>query len=173
MAGYGTAMNDTVTVRRATADDWEAAAGLLAELGRPPVVGTDTADAHRVAFAGYLDRSDAVALVGEAGGEIVGFCDLEFRTRLNFLEREAWIPDLIVAEQARSGGVGAALLAEAERIAAERGCFSLTLESAAWRTRAHGFYRREAMPDVGLCFAKSLTGVVWPPPPPSFESPSP
>ena len=154
-----------MTVREATVEDWPVVAALLAELGRPDVAGGEDEAAHRAAFAAYLARADATALVAELDGEIVGFCDLEFRQRLNFLEPQAWIPDLIVSPQARSRGAGAALLARARELAAARGCFSLSLESASWRTRAHAFYEREGMADTGKAFSVSLTGAQWPPAP--------
>jgi len=153
----------TATVRRATVRDFETVIRLLAELGRP-TVDPDDAD-HRAAFERYLGRSDAAALVAEVEGEVVGFLDLEFRQRLNVTTEQAWIPDLIVSEAARSGGVGAALLAAATDLARERGCFGMGLESASWRTRAHAFYEREGWSRTGLSFTKMLDGTQWPPAP--------
>ena len=152
-------------VREARTHDWPVVAALLAELGRPDVRGRDDEDEHRAVFEGYLRRPDAVALVAEENGEIVGFVDLEFRDRLNFGTPQAWIPDLIVAEAARSRGAGKALLAAAEERARSRGCFALTLESANWRERAHAFYEREGMNNVSASFAKILGGEEYPPAP--------
>ena len=107
-----------------------------------------------------------MALVAETeGGDLIGFCDLEIRQRLAFLLPQAWIPDLIVSERARSHGAGAALLARAEQIAHDRGCWGLSLESATWRTRAHSFYIRKGWTESGKSFTKSLSGERWPPPP--------
>lgn len=152
-------------VREATAGDWPAVPDLLAELGRPDVRGAPDEDAHRDAFESYLARPDAVALVAVDGDRVVGFCDLEFRQRLNFLTPQAWIPDLIVGENERSRGAGAAMLARAHELSRERGCWSLSLESATWRTRAHAFYLREGLTDAGKAFSRTLTDVQWPPPP--------
>ena len=109
---------------------------MLAELGRPDVRGADDEDFHRGRFEDYLARPDTLALVAAVRGGVVGFIDLEFRQRLNFREEQAWVPDLVVAESSRSRGAGKALLAEALGRARARGCWSLTLESASWRTRA-------------------------------------
>jgi GNAT superfamily N-acetyltransferase len=153
-------------VRTATAEDWPAVATLLAELGRPDVLGTPEEAASRRVFIDYLDRDDGVALVATDGDSIAGFCDVEFRPRLNFTTPQAWVPDLIVAEAARSRGAGAALLNRAEELARERNCWSITLESATWRTRAHAFYEREGWEDTGHAFAKVLAeGMDWPPSP--------
>ncbi|MGH2691125.1 MAG: GNAT family N-acetyltransferase [Actinomycetota bacterium] len=152
-------------IREARPGDWPEVAALLAELGRPDVRGTDEESAAREVYERYLARDDATAFVAERDGRVVGFVDLELRTRLNFTTPQAWIPDLIVAEEARSGGVGAALLQRCEEIAREGGCWSLTLESANWRERAHAFYEREGWTFSGKAFAKVLADIEWPPAP--------
>ncbi|HVL90984.1 MAG TPA: GNAT family N-acetyltransferase [Actinomycetota bacterium] len=163
-------MNGAVSVRPARSSDWAAVAALLAELGRPAALGAPEEPALREVFEAYRTRADAAALVAESGGRIIGFCDVEFRVRLNFVEPQAWVPDLIVTEAARGTGAGRALLAEAERLARERGCWGMTLESAAWRTAAHAFYRHTGWTDAGLAFTKPLSDRVWPPPAPSGRS---
>jgi GNAT superfamily N-acetyltransferase len=155
-----------VTVREARAEDWSPVAALLAELGRPQALGTGHEPVLREVFERYLSRPDVVALVAEVDGAVVGFVDIEFRTRLNFEDPQAWIPDLVVAESARSRGAGHALLARAEELAGERGCWGMTLESATWRTRAHAFYLREGWEESGKSFTKALGDTPWPPAPP-------
>ena len=91
---------------------------------------------------------------------------MEFRQRLNFPAPQAWIPDIVVAESARGTGVGRALLARAEEIARERGCWGMSLESASWRTGSHAFYERVGWADSGKSFTRNLSGQRWPPPPP-------
>ena len=152
-------------VREARASDWPAVSALLAELGRPDVRGSDDEDEHRKAFEQYLARPDAVGLVAVDDGDVVGFIDLEFRQRLNFRTPEAWVPDLVVAEGARSRGAGSALLAEALERARAQGCWALTLESASWRERAHAFYVREGMEHKGHSFVQLLVDIDWPPKP--------
>jgi GNAT superfamily N-acetyltransferase len=156
-------------VREARAEDWPAVARLLAQLGRPDVAGTEEEEAARRVFEDYLRRDDAVALVAEDDGRVAGFCDMEYRVRLNFTSPQAWIPDLVVDRDLRSRGVGAALLDRAEVLARERGCWGITLESATWRTRAHAFYLREGWSDSGKSFIRSLSDRPWPPPPPEDE----
>jgi ribosomal protein S18 acetylase RimI-like enzyme len=154
-------------VRDAAPEDWPAVEALLAELGRPDVRGTPEEDAARQVFLDYLRRDDTEALVAEQDGRVVGFVDMEYRVRLNFTTPQAWIPDLIVAEDGRSRGAGAALLARCQELARARGCWSLSLESANWRDRAHAFYRREGLEDLARSFSKGLSGAGanWPPRP--------
>ena len=152
-------------VRAAKAGDWPEVVTLLAALGRPDVRGTDEEAAARDLFERYLEREDTLAFVAELDGRVVGFVNVEFRDRLNFQTQEAWIPELIVGEDARSKGVGAALLGKCEEVARARDCWSLSLESANWRERAHAFYLREGMEDLAHAFVKVLADVEWPPKP--------
>ena len=94
--------------------------------------------------------------INEAG-QVVGFVNVEYRDRLNRTTAEAWIPELIVAEAKRSTGVGKRLLAEAERVSRERGCWGIALESATWREDAHRFYEREGWNHAAKAFVKGLS----------------
>ena len=141
-------------------------AELLAQLGRPDVRGRENEAEARVVFERYLDRPDAVLLLAERDGRILGLLDIEYRARLNFTAPQAWIPDLVVGEDSRSAGVGRALLTRAEELARDRGCWGMELESATWRERAHAFYVREGWTDAGKSFSKLLAeGLDWPPAP--------
>ena len=155
-----------VLVRDARSEDWPAVLALLVQLGRPEPSPEEDEATLREVFDRYLQRPDAVALVAEEDGRVVGFMDMELRTRLNFATPQAWIPDLVVDGSARRRGAGAALLARAEEIARERGCWGMTLESATWRTEAHAFYESQGWKYGGKSFAKPLSDRVWPPPPP-------
>src|SRR3954468_478106 len=108
-------------VREGQPADWLPAAALRAELRRPDVLATSDPDRHRIAYEEYLERPDTVALVAEDEGGILGFVDMEYRERLNFVSPQAWIPDLIVTARARSSGVGKALLSACEERARTRG----------------------------------------------------
>jgi GNAT superfamily N-acetyltransferase len=159
----------TFVVREAREEDFEAVTALLEELGRPKVLGRGEQHeaAQRAHYREWLTTPGFYAFVADDDGEVVGFIDLQMVPRLNFEGPQAWVPDLIVAERTRSRGMGAALLARAEEVARRHGAFSLTLESAHWRTRAHAFYEREGMKSAALEFVKVLADVDWPPPPPA------
>lgn len=155
-------------MRDARPEDFDAVARLLAELGRPAVLGGDDEEAHRRGYGEWLGRTDLRVFVAEVDGHVVGVIDLELLPRLNFPCPMAWVPDLVVSDAHRGGGVGAALLARAEEVAREAGAFALTLESAHWRSRAHSFYLREGMSDSAKSFVKVLrTDLGWPPQPPA------
>lgn len=151
-------------IREARPEDFEAVAALLEELGRPKALRTPDEQTLRDRFEGWLRASDRFVFVAEDGGTVIGMIDMAFIDRPNFLQPHAWVPDLIVTDSDRSRGVGTALLAKAEEVARERGAFSLALESAHWRTRAHDFYLRQGMTDAARHFIKVFADVPWPPP---------
>jgi GNAT superfamily N-acetyltransferase len=141
-------------IRPARPDDFDAVTALLELLERAEV--TDAArEGARDIWDRQLDDPDTEHLVAEEGGQVVGFCSLHFRERLNYTTPQAWAPDLIVAERARQRGIGRALLEEAERLAAERNCWNLTLESGYKRAEAHHLYRSFGMTDAGKFFGKT------------------
>jgi GNAT superfamily N-acetyltransferase len=145
-----------VNVRTADEADFEAATALLELLGRARVTDA-TREECRALFERQLVDPDADHLLVEDGeASPLGFCSLHYRRRLNFTTPEAWVPDLIVAEEARGRGAGLALLEEAERRARARGCHRLTLESGHERDAAHRLYLRFGMEDAGTFFQKRL-----------------
>ena len=82
-------------------------------------------------------------------GRPAGFVSLEFRQPFFTLRPQAWIPDLIVTEQARGLGIGAALLEAALADALRRDAYSAALESGHHRAVAHRLYAAAGMADVG------------------------
>jgi GNAT superfamily N-acetyltransferase len=105
---------------------------------------------------------DSVTLVAETGDVVVGVVDMEYHQRLGDHRPQARVNDLVVTEDARGVGVGRALLDRAEALARKRGCFRMSLVTAAWRERTLAFYRREGWSDYGAWFVKPLTGDVAP-----------
>lgn len=80
-----------------------------------------------------------VAVVPRAG--VVGWMSIRAGQSL-LSERRAQLEGLVVEDEYRSGGIGAALLERAERWARERSCAYLRLFSNIVRERAHSFYLR-------------------------------
>jgi GNAT superfamily N-acetyltransferase len=116
----------------------------------------DNRIALQVLFGRYLARQDTSPLVAELDGRVAGFLSLEFRERLNRVQPQAWIPELIVGEPYRGQGVGKALVGQAIDLARMRGCWSVKLESRAHRKEAHQLYRSFGLREVGLYFLLEL-----------------
>ena len=144
------------SIRAARGDDFEAVTALLEKLGRAKVTDATREDCRAIFRQQVVDPNVHHMVAVNAEGEIVGFCSLHFRARLNHVAEEAWIPDLYVRETARREGIGLAFLHEVERRAAARGCGAITLESGYQRAEAHHLYRRFGMRDAGRYFTKHL-----------------
>ena len=144
------------TIRAARGDDFEAVTALLETLGRAAVTDATRADAQAVFHEQVVDPNAHHMVAEDEEGEVVAFCSLHFRKRLNHATEEAWVPDLFVADRARRQGLGRALLEEVERRAIDRGCWHLTLESGHQRAEAHQLYRSFRMRDAGKQFSKPL-----------------
>lgn len=129
--------------RAAAESDLAAIVALLAD--DPVAAGREGAamPAYRAAFAAIRADPSVVLLVAEEGGRVAATCQITF---LRGLSRggmtRALVEAVRVAPDLRSRGVGAALMAEVERIARGRGAGLVQLTSDKRRRRAHGFYER-------------------------------
>ena len=88
-----------------------------------------------------VGRDDAILLVAESDGDVVGFVSVTEREHWSG-DRDAEIGELVVRADAEGDGVGSALVAAARRWAREAGFGVLTLATGAENTRARGFYGR-------------------------------
>jgi GNAT superfamily N-acetyltransferase len=70
--------------------------------------------------------------------------------------RRFYIDDLVTDESERSTGAGKTLIAHLEKVARDRGCPGLDLESGTHRTRAHRFYFREDFYITAFSFRKEF-----------------
>ena len=131
-------------IRDAVAADAPAIAALIAALG------------YEVSAADVRARlAGAGALVADEGG-VIGVVTTSVMNVLHRPRPVGRISMLVVAEAVRGGGIGAALVAEAERRLAERGCGLVEVTSNARRERAHAFYERLGYQRTSWRFAKTL-----------------
>ncbi len=128
--------------------DFEATTRLLAELGRP-APSDEQLPALRRTYAQHVKSPDTGSLLALLEGRPAGFISLEFRHPFYTTAPQAWIPDLVVTEQARGRDIGAALLDAAFAEAMRRGAYAAALESGHQRQVAHRLYAAAGMSDVG------------------------
>ena len=102
-------------------------------------------DGARASLSEALRRRDTL-LVASERGTIVGLAWL-IATRA--LDRSAYLRLLLVAEGRQSRGLGAALLASAERRARAAGCRHLALLVTSTNRPARTFYQRQGYRYVG------------------------
>lgn len=133
-------------IRRAAGGDAETVARLSAQLGYP-------ASIEEIAgrLADLASRDGHVVFVAEEDGSILGWIHVQ-ESRLVVERIRADITGLVVDEGARRSGIGAMLVAEAERWAAARGADRLRVRSNVIREDAHAFY-----PALGFERAKTST----------------
>ena len=116
--------------------------------------------AVRAAIHGWIAESTAAsfegsALVAEIGGTVVGFISVSTTTHFSG-ETDSYIGELIVAADHEGAGIGRALVAEAERIAVDRGHRCLTLTTGAANARGRAFYERIGFELEDINFTKVL-----------------
>src|ERR1700722_1637605 len=80
--------------------------------------------------------------VAEAGGQLCGYLLAVFMFSLEHGGLMAEIDELFVSQEARSAGVGALLVTQAERDLAQRGLVRLQLQLGVGNERARLFYER-------------------------------
>lgn len=132
----------TVMIRQARTEDSAALVALLAQLF---AIETDFAIDPAVQARG-LDllrgRPDAVILVAEAEGRVVGMCTVQLTASTARGGLSAGIEDVVVDETVRGRGIGRALLAAAEAWARGRGAVRIALLADETNLPALDFYDR-------------------------------
>jgi GNAT superfamily N-acetyltransferase len=132
-------------------DAWE---WLFAPPGRRP----DGWDRRRAgaALRDAVASHDALVLVAEDDGELVGYCTVYYGPHTIRFGMRAWMEELAVHPERRSEGLGARLLEAGKAWARGRGAAHLKLDSALARTDAHRFYEREGMAALSYSFVCEL-----------------
>lgn len=146
-----------ILIRPARASDAAATARLSGELGYPVDAAVMAARIERL--AGIADHRVFVACRDD---RVLGWIHVAAVHHLQS-EPRAEIGGLIVAADARSGGVGAMLVARAERWARDHGFGAIVVRSQIARDAAHRFYLREgyARTKTSAVFSKDLTRVYF------------
>lgn len=128
---------NTIRIRRAKIADAPRLAELTGQLGYPA-----TAAEIRARLGKIKPVSQHAILVAFSAKEgPLGWLHVS-RQPLLEVEIRGEVNGLVVAEGARSRGVGARLLAAAEDWARKHGCKSMSVRSNVIRERAHKFYQR-------------------------------
>lgn len=136
----------SVEIRPATLADEAPFLDLLEQLFDPPGAPAPgyTRERGSHGFRWAIEGEHSDVLLALDGGSLIGLASVYRDIESIRYGRRTWLQDLVVDRDARSGGVGKALLAAAEW-ARERGCTHLVLSSGLGRKDAHRFYEREGM----------------------------
>jgi GNAT superfamily N-acetyltransferase len=141
----------TIPIRPARDEDVPALAALATHLGYP----TDE-PSMRTRMDRISTLPDHATFVAERAGRVVGFAGVSWGWSYNSDGPYAQLLALVVEPGERGMGTGAALVAAAERWAAEHGAGSITLTTALHREGAHRFYERIGYARTGHRYRKDL-----------------
>lgn len=114
------------------------------ELGWNPAFRAD-GSTLRGRLTALTDEEDALLLVAETGGKVVGYVHGEIVTYLLFAGREMLLSEIFVSAGARGKGVGTALVAAIEAEAVKRKCFRISVLNG----RERESYKRGFYPSLG------------------------
>jgi GNAT superfamily N-acetyltransferase len=135
-----------VNVRRASAGDVAALAGLLGELGYPVEAARLRERMARLPESTTLFVTDDVSAMAA----------LDIRQGIQHDAPRAQIVALVVRSDARGRGVARRLVEVVEDAARAAGCTQLTVISGDHRPDAHAAYRALGFADTGVRFRKDL-----------------
>jgi ribosomal protein S18 acetylase RimI-like enzyme len=118
------------------------------------------------AARGWIESSLASAredghavLVALLDGRVAGLVSVVERPHFTG-EMDAYVGELVIGSAFEGRGAGRALMAAAERWAAERGLSRITLDTGAHNHRARRFYERAGFEEEEIRFSKAVTGSV-------------
>lgn len=140
---------ETLTIRPPEADDGSAIAHLFTQLGYP-------AEGADVTARLLAPDPASVVLLASQGDKVVGVLVWHKLAPLHVAPAWGLISALVVDEGARGGGIGARLLAAAERRARDLGCCQLELSSSLKREGAHRFYLAQGYCERPKRFVKAV-----------------
>ncbi|SMF68341.1 GNAT family N-acetyltransferase [Allosphingosinicella indica] len=146
MSGEGAAL----AIRAATRADAPAIAALIDGLGY-------AADAEVVTARMLAVREARQHVLVAADGAVIGVLTTSVMHVLHRPKPVGRISMLVVSPERRGSGIGAALVAEAERLLAAEGCGLVEVTSNRRRVEAHRFYERLGYEHTSHRFGKTLT----------------
>jgi ribosomal protein S18 acetylase RimI-like enzyme len=126
----------SITVRDADASDAARLVELIIALGHS----IEEADVSRNLET--LAQNGVLPLVATDGDQVIGMCGISAMVTVHRPAPVGRVSVMIVDEAYRGRGIGALLMAEAEKRLAERGCKIIEVTSNMRRDRAHHFYEQ-------------------------------
>ena len=145
-----------IEIRKASKNDIPIVLGLLYELGRPKPEKDNDAEIFEDQAKGYVSDSDKQILIAEHDGNVAGLVSIMFLSRLNQKNYEMYIPELIVTEDYQNQGIGKKLINSCIKLAKEKKCHRIRLESGNQRKESHQFYKNLGFKQSSLSFTKNL-----------------
>ena len=141
-----------VKIRNACLDDSSAIARLMPQLGYPT-----TPDEMRERLEAILSNLDYITFIAEVRKEVVGMVGAGIGRYYESNGVYGRLLALVVDERWRGRGIGASLVARAERWLKARQATSIVVNSGRHRSEAHRFYSLLGYEETGVRFVKLLS----------------
>jgi len=142
----------SLTLREATERDLPGLLVLYRQLGQDDGSVLPLEEAQRV-LARFRDYPYYRLHVAELEGELVGTFALLFMDNLGHRGApSAVLEDVVVAQELRGQGIGKEMMAYANEICRQRGCYKMTFSSNLNREPAHRFYESLGYRKHGFSF---------------------
>ena len=140
-------------IRKCHSEDFDDVASLLRQLW--PEKRLDAASLRMVFQRAVTSESQTYLCVID-GERIVGFGSLTLKNNLWQQGYLAHIDELVVDSDYRGRGIGTQLLNQLVRLARDRGCRRVELDSAFHREQAHQFYQQHGFENRAFLFSKII-----------------
>jgi GNAT superfamily N-acetyltransferase len=145
----------SITIRQATAEDLPSVLALYAQPGMDDGRTLSLVEAEKIhqQFSRYPSYRLFVACDDTQGGRVIGTYALLIMHNLAHCGTpSAIVEDVVVSQERRSQGTGAQMMAHAQVLARQAGCYKLVLSSNQKRERAHAFYESLGFQRHGFSF---------------------
>lgn len=139
------------TLRAAAVADAPEIARLLTVLGHP----TDTAQVATM-WPAWAAEGNVALVAARPDGTLCGLMTLRRSWVFHRKRAIGRITSLVVDEDVRSNGIGAALVERGEQILRDLGCGLVEVTSNGKRVRAHAFYERLGYDKTSVRLVKTL-----------------
>jgi GNAT superfamily N-acetyltransferase len=107
-------------------------------------------------YKDVLENPDNFAFFLYDGGKPMGFCHGAYFNTFWMSGQTCYVSSIISNEEVRGKGYGVRLMDHAKKLAEERGCHALVLDSGMPRTDAHRFYEIYGFEKCAYCFELAL-----------------
>jgi len=146
-----------VKIREAHDKDIIVILGLLYELGRPKPQKDSEVKEFKKMIKTYISNPDKRIFVAETNDDaIVGMVSIMMLPRLNQVNFEMYVPELMVLKKYQRCGIGKKLVESCIEFGKQKGSHRIRLESGNQRREAHEFYKKSGFDQSSLSFTKNL-----------------
>ena len=147
---------ENIVIRAASKKDIPQILNLLYELGRSEPRTDSQVNTFEKLITKYISDSDKEILVAANQEGAVGMVSIMYLSRLNQEFFELYIPEFIVTKNYQNQGIGKKLIQACIKLAKNKKCHRIRLESGNQRKKSHIFYNSLGFTQSALSFSKNL-----------------